>query len=119
MRWPLALRSAFAALLLVVGASACAWRPVQPVVLTAEEEQLLVGLTRDPFVVVVGREREEDGFLTLRTMQGRVPVAYRFMPANDSGAPLVIRRIDDRQQLPVAWSEDQLGTGPQPRGIHR
>jgi hypothetical protein len=118
MRRSLLVRSTLAALILL-GVSACAWRPAKPVVLTAEEEQLLIGLTRDPFVVVIGREREEDGFLTLRTMQGRVPVAYRFMPANDSGAPLVIRRIDDRQQLPVAWSEDQLGTVLQPRGIHR
>jgi hypothetical protein len=115
MRWLLLFWSA----LILLGSSACAWRPVKPVVLTAEEEQLLVGLVRDPFIVIVGREREDDGFLTLRTMQGRIPVAYRFMPANDSGAPLVIRRIDDRQHLPVAWSEDQLGTGPQPRGIQR
>ena len=85
---------------------------------TAAEQQLIVQLTRDPFVRVESLLREEDGWLTVRTAQGSEVILYRLMPANDGGGPLTIRRVDSDQVLPVAWSDDErLGTGPQPRGL--
>lgn len=100
--------------LLVLCSTGCAWRKPEPP--TAAEAQLLQQLTRDPFVRIDYQVREEDGYLTVRTSQGNVTRNYRLMPANDSGGPLVIRWMDEAQVLPVAWSEDQLGTGPKWRG---
>ncbi len=99
---------------LVSSGAGCAWRKPEPP--TAAEAQLLAELTRDPFIRVEYQVREEDGYLTVRTAQGNVSRTYRLMPANDSGGPLVIRWMDEAQVLPVAWSEDQLGTGPKWRG---
>lgn len=84
--------------------------------ITAVEAQLLTQLARDPFVRIDYKQREEDGYLTIRTVQGNTTRYYRLMPANDGGAPLVIRWLDEAQALPVAWSEDHLGTGPRWRG---
>lgn len=80
------------------------------------EAELLEQLTRDPFVRIDYKQREEDGYLTIRTAQGNTTRYYRLMPANDGGGPLVIRWLDESQSLPVAWSEDHLGTGPRWRG---
>jgi hypothetical protein len=92
----------------------CAQRP--PAVLTADERVLLDGLTRDQFIQVDSVVREDDGFLTLRTRQGNVMASYRFMPADDSALTLTIRRIDERQELPVVWTPG-VGTGPERRGL--
>ena len=92
----------------------CAHRP--PAVPTPAERLLLDGLTRDPFVQVDNMVREEDGYLSVRTRQGNVIASYRFMPADDSVSTLVIRRIDERQELPVVWTPG-VGTGPEPRGL--
>ena len=92
----------------------CAQRP--PAVPTPAERVLLDGLTRDPFVQVDSIVRDDDGFLTIRTRQGNVIASYRFMPADDAATTLVIRRIDERQELPVVWTPG-VGTGPEPRGL--
>jgi hypothetical protein len=92
----------------------CAQRP--PAVLTAEERVLLDGLTRDPFIQVDSTVREDDGFLTVRTRQGNVIGSYRFMPSDDAVNTLSIRRIDERQELPVVWTPG-VGTGPERRGL--
>ena len=109
------LPSGLSVLLMVLFTAGCARQAPPP---TAPEAQLLEQLTRDPFVVIDYQHREEDGYLTVRTRQGKVTRMYRLMPANDGGGPLVIRWLDESQVLPVAWSEDRLGTGPQWRG-HR
>jgi hypothetical protein len=90
---------------------------VQPK-LTAAEQQLLDSLTRDPFVRVVATTREEDGFLTVHTGQGSTDAYYRFMPAGDGKDDLVVRRVDEAQELPVTWTEG-IGTGPAQRGLTR
>lgn len=106
----------FMSLLLLAG---CARSSGPVAVLTAEERQLVVQLTRDPFVIVDATTREDDGYVTLRTRQADTIAYYRLMPTGDAKPELVIRRLDEQLHLPVAWSEDQLGTGPAPRGIHR
>ncbi len=111
---PRLLIAALALLLAPLLASCAAQRaPATP---TAAERQLLDQLTRDPFVIVETVAREDDGFLTVRTRQGSTFASYRFMPADDAREALVIRRIDERQELPVGWTPE-VGTGPAPRGL--
>lgn len=86
--------------------------------LTAPEQQLLDSLTRDPFVRVIAFTREEDGFVTVHTGQGNTEAYYRLMPAGDGREDLVVRRVDEAQELPVVWT-DGIGTGPAPRGVAR
>ncbi len=107
------LPSVLPVLLVALFTASCARQAPPP---TAVEAQLLEQLTRDPFVVIDYQHREEDGYLTVHTRQGKIYRIYRLMPANDGGGPLVIRWLDESQVLPVAWSEDRLGTGPQWRG---
>ncbi len=112
------MRSAFF-VMLFLAISGCARTSPALVVVTAEERQLMTQLTRDPFVVIKSSVREEDGYVTIRTQQGNVVAYYRLMPAGDANPELTIRRLDEQLHLPVAWSEDHLGTGPADRGIHR
>ncbi len=103
-------------LLGLVALAGCA-PPRAPVVYTELERQLLTQLTRDPFIVVQAVTREADGFITVRTLQGDTVAWYRLMPAEGADTPQ-LRRVDDRQTLSVAWT-DELGTGPAPRGLTR
>ena len=105
---------AFLLLTVALLLAGCAQRP--PAVPTPAERVLLEGLTRDPFVQVDSIVREDDGYLSVRTRQGNVSASYRLMPADDSVTTLVIRRIDERQELRVVWTPG-VGTGPEPRGL--
>lgn len=105
--------------LLTVLLVGCASRTASQVKLSEAEQTLIAELTRDSFIRVEAISRDDDGFVTLRTSQGRTTAWYRLMPTALGIDTLVVRRIDDRQELPVAWSEDQVGTGPAPRGIRR
>jgi hypothetical protein len=113
---PRVLLTATCALALLAG---CTPRTAPQVQLSEAETMLVAELTRDTFVRVEAMSRDDDGFVTLRTAQGRVTAWYRLMPSGQGSDVLVVRRIDDRQELRVAWSEDQVGTGPAPRGIRR
>lgn len=103
-------------MLAMLAASGCAGRA--EVQVSAAEQQLLDGLTRDPFVRIEALTREEDGYLNVRTGQGSTIAYYRLMPAGDGKDDLVVRRVDEAQELPVVWT-DGIGTGPERRGLTR
>ncbi len=77
-----------------------------------EEQVLLAQLTRDKFVEVIERERNDLEQLVVTTRQGSQRVRYVFKPARPGDAELMIHKINDRSVLEIEES-DQLGTGPQ------
>ena len=86
--------------------------------ITADENALIDRLTRDPFIVVIDRRRNEDGYLVVSTQQGNTRVRYLFAPDSPASKELKIRRIVEDFTMKVGTS-DGLGTGPEPRGLER
>jgi hypothetical protein len=70
--------------------------------LTAEEQVLMVRLTRDPGVIVESWDRNADGFLVVHTSQGNAKSRYIFMPDRPGEHALNIHHIDDRSRLVTA-----------------
>ncbi len=109
----------FALLLsLVLLSVGCAKAPRHPPIadLTAEEQQLLTYLTRDPFLHVDHTERDVDGYLVLTTHQGNSVARYQFAPEVDGPKELKIHRMVDDLVLKTEPS-DSLGTSMDPRRL--
>jgi hypothetical protein len=89
--------------------------PVSP-----EEQVLLAQLTRDNFVEILIKERNDLDQLVVTTRQGSERVRYVFKPSNPGEMTLSIHRINDRSTVEVSES-GQLGTGPEtaPNGRYR
>ena len=116
MTMPTARVLLLASLLLATQVVAGCSRLIQPT-LTPVEHDLIAELTRDPFLRVRSILREEDGYLTVTTTQGDTTVHYRLMPATDGGE-ILIRHLDEQQELPVVWTGD-IGTRAPRRGLTR
>jgi len=103
-----------AALLLpVLVLAACASGPrAEP---DDEERRLLAYLVRDPYVEIVGYERDVDGFLIVDTRQGNGRQRYLIAPDDPARPGLRLRRLDDESRLETA-PNPRPGGGPPERG---
>lgn len=96
----------------------CYARDPNTVSITVEERTLMERLTRDPFVVIIDRARNDAGFLVVTTQQGDAHVRYLLAPDGPASKQLRIRRMIEEfaiESVPAA----RPGTGPAPRGLQR
>jgi hypothetical protein len=114
--------SSFMRMFLVVASLAaacgCSSRSDDPLTLKDDERVLLTHLTRDPYIRITDLRRDEDEHLVVSTVQGDTVARYLLAPDNPATKELKIRRLIDDFQMRVDPS-DQIGTGPEPRGLKR
>jgi hypothetical protein len=84
--------------------------------ISEEENALLVRLTRDPFIEIIDRRRNDEGRLIVTTQQGNTRVRYLIAPDAPVSKELKIRRMVEDFELKVE-EPDRIGVGPEPRGL--
>jgi hypothetical protein len=104
------------AALTVLTLAGCNPRDTESARTTEEERKLIERIERDPFIRVIDRRRNDDGYLVVTTQQGATRVRYLLAPDTPASKELKIRRIVEDFAIPTS-EPDTLGTGPESRGL--